>query len=118
MEDREGIQDCQHGLTKAKSDLTNLVAFCHWVTTSEDKGRATGIIYEACDTDPHGILPSKLKRDGFAEWTVRRQRRWLHGHIQRVEVNGLVPKDFSDKWCSSGVHPDWSWCYFISSLMM
>jgi len=96
LEKKEAVGDSQHGYTKSKWCLKNLVAYCDRVTTLVGKGRATGdicqVFSKAFDTILHDMLVSKLERHGFDGWTTQWVRNCLDSCFQRVAVNGLMSK--------------------------
>ncbi|CAM5135878.1 unnamed protein product [Natator depressus] len=94
LEDRKVIRNSQHGFTKGKSCLTNLIAFYDEITGSVDEGKAVDVLFlnfsKAYDTVSHSILASKLKKYGLDEWTIRWIESWLDCQAQRVVINGSM----------------------------
>ncbi|CAM5089649.1 unnamed protein product [Natator depressus] len=93
LEQRKVIRNSQHGFTKGKSCLTNLIAFYDEITGSVDMGKAVDMIYldfsKAFDTISHSILASKLKYE-LDEWTIRWIKSGLDCRAQRVVINGSM----------------------------
>ncbi|CAM5131267.1 unnamed protein product [Natator depressus] len=94
LEERKVIRNSQHGFTKGKSCLTNLIAFYDEITGSVDEGKAVDVLFldfsKAFDTVSHGILASKLKKYGLDEWTIRWIGSWLDCRVQWVVINGSM----------------------------
>ncbi|CAM5147985.1 unnamed protein product [Natator depressus] len=92
LEERKVIRNSQHGFTKGKSCLTNLIAFYVKIIGSVDEGKAVLFLdfSKAFDMVSHSILASKLKKYGLDEWTIRWIESWLDCRAQRVVINGSM----------------------------
>ncbi|CAM5135214.1 unnamed protein product [Eretmochelys imbricata] len=104
LEERKVIRYSQHGFTKSKSCLTNLIAFYDEITGSVDEGKAVDVLFldfsKAFDTVSHSILASKLEKYGLDEWTIRWIESWIDLRAQRIVINGSMS---SWQLVSSGV---------------
>ncbi|GAB0177336.1 cAMP-dependent protein kinase inhibitor alpha [Grus japonensis] len=94
-EDREVIRDSQHGFTKGKLCLTNLVPFYSRVIASVDKGTATDVIYLdfysaieytlskfADDTRLSGAADSPEGRDAIQR-VLDGLEKWTHANLMK-----------------------------------
>jgi len=92
VEEKKVIRSSQHGFTKGKSCLTNLIALCDSVTSWVDEGRTVDVVYldfsKAFNTVSHNTLLGKLRKYGLDEWSVRWIENWLNGRTRRVVISG------------------------------
>lgn len=98
------INASQHGFTRGKSCLSNLLEFLHYVSTHVDSGEPVDVIYldfqKAFDKVPHRRLLMKIEAYGITGNISRWICNWLGDREQRVVLN----QSFS-AWCKviSGV---------------
>ncbi|CAM5077298.1 unnamed protein product, partial [Eretmochelys imbricata] len=94
IEERKVIRNSQHGFTKGKSCLTNLIAFYDEITGNVDEGKVVDVLFldfsKDFDTVSYSILASKLKKYGLDEWTIRWIESWLDCQAQRIVINGSM----------------------------
>ncbi|GAB0202749.1 mitochondrial enolase superfamily member 1 [Grus japonensis] len=95
VEEKKVIGNGEHGFTKGKSCLGNLIAFCDGMTSLMEEGRAVDVVYldfsKAFDTVSHKIPVSKLRKCGLDEWTMRWIENWLNGRAQGI-LGGVANK--------------------------
>jgi hypothetical protein len=86
------ISDSQHGFSRGKSCLTNLLVYLEDVTSMLDSGRAVDVVYldyaKAFDKVPHKRLVDKLRALGVDDKVLRWVQEWLRDRRQRVVING------------------------------
>ncbi|KAJ7415110.1 RNA-directed DNA polymerase from mobile element jockey-like protein [Pitangus sulphuratus] len=85
------IRHSQHGFTKGKFCLTNLITSYDKITPLLDEGKVVDAVFldfsKAFDTVPHSILTDKLSKREMNGLVVRWLKKWLKGRAQRVVVN-------------------------------
>jgi hypothetical protein len=93
------IGESQHGFTKKKSCLTNLLEFFEFMHEQVDSGQLVDVIYldfqKAFDKVPHRRLVLKVEAYGIVGNVLRWIDNWLTGREQRVVLNQQC-SDWSD----------------------
>jgi hypothetical protein len=92
LEENQLMHKSQHGFTKGRSCLTNLLTYLEDVTRAVDEGHALDAVYldfsKAFDKVPHKRLLHKLKAHGIGGKILQWINSWLNGRMQKVVLNG------------------------------
>ncbi|GAB0192666.1 mitochondrial enolase superfamily member 1 [Grus japonensis] len=119
VEEKKVTGSGQHGFTKGKLCLTNLIAFYDGMIDCVDEGRAVDAVYlnfsKAFDTVSHNILIDKLRKCGLDEWTMMWVETWLNGRAQKVAMSGTESSWRPVVVCPKGQCLIWS-CSTYSSM--
>lgn len=94
LERHELIKGSQHGFTKKRSCLSNLLVFLEYVTKAVDEGKAVDAIYldfsKAFDLVPPERLLLKLELLGIGLLIINWIRNWLIDRRQQVCIEGCT----------------------------
>ncbi|CAM4525236.1 unnamed protein product [Caretta caretta] len=94
LEERKVIRNSQHGFTKGKSCLTNLIAFYDEITGSVDEGKEVDVFFldfsKAFDTIFNLLATILWEKYGLDEWTIKWIESWLDHRAQWVVINGSI----------------------------
>lgn len=86
------FKDSQHGFTRGRSCLTNLIDFMEEVTGILDEGDPVDMVYldfaKAFDKVPHQRLFKKLAAHGIDGKVSGWIKNWITGRRQKVGLNG------------------------------
>ena len=92
--DSQGIRPSQHGFTKGRLCLTNLISFYDLVTHLVNERKAADIVYldfsKAINVVSHSILLEKLAAHGLDRYTLCWLKNWLEGQAQKELVSGVT----------------------------
>ena len=84
------IKGSQHGFTRGRSCLTNLLEFFEEVYERIDEGKPVDVIYldfaKAFDKVPHKRLAKKLQACGIRGQVLAWIQNWLSGRRQKVGI--------------------------------
>src|SRR6218665_2362688 len=85
------IKGSQHGFTRGRSYLTNLLEFFEEVYERIDEGKPVDVIYlefaKVFDKVPHKRLAKKLQGCGIKGQALTRIQSWLSGRRQKMGIS-------------------------------
>jgi hypothetical protein len=90
LKEQDIIKGSQHGFTKGRSCLTNLLEFFEEVFEKIDEGKPVDVIYldfaKAFDKVPHKRLAKKLQACGISGQVLKWIESWLSDRRQKVGI--------------------------------
>jgi len=89
--DNQGFRPSQHGFTKGRSCLTNLITFYDWKTFLIDEGKAADVVYLGF-SKAFDCLPQYPPGEAVSLWLGQ-----VHS-LLRKELAGWLGPENGDEW--------------------